>query len=197
MNLESIVKEQLKNLKLFSSEPQDAEVSIEEFTQAWRQLGCKILQQQMQERVEAIESKYQGSRQKRSRRYQTPLGTIKLKRRVYGSKGGECRVDEEMGLPPDGWFRSMQELASALGVSSEFGNANQLLERWTGVSVSEKTLANHVESYGAQLDEMEAAQTPEAICPVVSSVSAAVVPPSERPVFYIEADGIHTPMRQG
>lgn len=32
-------------------------------------------------------------------------------------------------LPADGWMRSVKELASALGVSCEFANANRILKR--------------------------------------------------------------------
>lgn len=197
MNIGSIVTEQLSKLKLFSCEPQPAEESVEEFVEVWRELGCSILQGQMQKQIELVEAKHQGARQRRSKRYQTPVGTIELKRRVYGSWKGECLAEQELGLPTDGWFVGVKELSCALGVSSEFGNANRLLARWSGVQVSEKTLANHVESYGAKLAEAEASSVPEAVCPVVTSVSAAATPQPERPVFYIGADGIHTPMRQG
>lgn len=197
MNLESIGNERLKELKLFSDLPQLAQESVDEFVQVWRELGREILQKQLQRQVVAVEATQQGARQKRLRHYQTPLGSIELTRRVYGSKGGDCRADEALGLPSDGWFTSVKELASALGVGSEFGNANRLLQRWSGISVSERTLANHVETYGAWLVEAEAEQPTQAVCPIVSSVSAACAPPPERAVFYIGADGIHTPMQQG
>ena len=41
-------------------------------------------------------------------------------------------ADEQLGLPGDGWFRSVKELSCALGVGSEFGNANRLLHQWSG-----------------------------------------------------------------
>lgn len=197
MNIGSIVTEQLSKLKLFCPEPQQAEESVEEFVEVWRELGCSILQGQMQKQIEVAEAKHQGARQRRSKRYQTPVGTIELKRRVYGSCKGECLAEQEIGLPADGWFVGVKELSCALGVTSEFGNANRLLARWSGVQVSEKTFANHVEGYGAELAEAEASSEAEAVCPVVTSVSAAAAPQPERPVFYIGADGIHTPMRQG
>jgi Uncharacterised protein family (UPF0236) len=197
MEIASIVRETLGKLKLFSLEPHNAEESVNEFVEVGREMGREILQQQLQQQLEAAESPHQGSRQRRDKRYHPPLGTIELKRRVYGSKGGECRGEVAIGLPADGWFTSVKELGCALGVGSEFANANRLLERWSGVTLSEKTLANHVEDCGASLNQAEA-QTPyEAVCPVVSSLSAAVAPPSKRPLFYIGADGIHTPMRHG
>lgn len=197
MNIGSIVTEQLSKLKLFSPTAQQAEESVEEFVEVWRELGCSIVQAQLQKQLEHVEATHQGARQKRSKRYQTPVGTIVLKRRVYGSCGGECLGAQGLGLPADGWFMGVKELSCALGVSNEFGNANRLLGRWSGVTVSEKTLANHVEGYGAQLIDAEASSELEAVCPVVTSVSAAATPQPERPVFYIGADGIHTPMRQG
>lgn len=44
------------------------------------------MEAQLQVQVEAVEAQYQGARQRRMRQYQTPLGSIKLKRRMYGSK---------------------------------------------------------------------------------------------------------------
>jgi hypothetical protein len=197
MKLESIIAERLSQLKLFASGCESVEETVEEFEQAWRALGRELVEAQLQRQIEAVEAKHQGAQQRRSRRYQTPLGRIKLKRRVYGRKAGKCLVDEALALPSDGWFRSVKELASALGVSNEFAHAKRLLERWSGVEVSEKTVANHVEFYGAQLAQSEAAEPVEAICPVRSSVSAAVCAAPECPVLYIGADGIHTPLKQG
>jgi hypothetical protein len=197
MKLETIITERLAQLKLFAAVPQAVEETVEEFEQAWRELGRDLLEAQLQRQVEAVEAGHPGARQKRQRRYQTPMGQIRLNRRVYGSKAGVCRADEALGLPSDGWMRSVKELASALGVSSEFAHANRILQRWSGVAVSEKTLANHVEGYGVQLNQAESAQTSPAVCPIVSSVSAAVCAPPPRPVLYIGADGIHTPLQQG
>lgn len=197
MSLESIVSAHFEALPPVWEAKQSAEVYVEEFTQAWRELGRTILERQLQQQIETSESGYSGARSKRTRRYQTPVGTVGLTRRVYESDESGCRVDEALGLPSDGWFRSVQELASGLGVGSEFGNANRLLHRWSGVSVSEKTLANHVESYGEQLVAAEAAVMPEGACPLRSSLSSAASAPPQRPVFYVGADGIHTPMRQG
>ena len=197
MQLESIVSEQLKGLPQFSAAAQSAEAYVEDFSHAWRELGREILESQLQAQIETTERQHRGARAKRTRRYQTPLGTVELTRRVYGSRGGLCYADEQLGLPGDGWFRSVQELSSALGVGSEFGNANRLLHRWSGVKVSEKTLANHVEAYGSALVKAEADVAVEAVCPIRSSLSTAAIAPPKRPVFYIGADGIHTPMRTG
>lgn len=197
MNLDSLISEQLSKLKLFSHSPQAAEASVNEFVEAWRDLGCAILQQQLQAQLEAAEAEHSGARQRRSKRYHTPLGTVELTRRVYGSPSGECHGEKALGLPTDGWFSAVKELGCALGVGSEFSNANRLLERWSGVKLSERTLANHVEAAGTELITQAATNEAEAVCPGVSSVSAAAAPPPKRPVFYIGADGIHTPMRGG
>lgn len=170
-----------------------AEQSIDEFVEVWREVGCKILEQQLQQHLAVAEAPYQGSRQRRCKHYHTPLGTIELRRRVYGSKGAECRGEKTLGLPADGWFASVKELSCALGVTSEFANANRLLGRWSRVQVSDKTLANHVEGYGAQGVETESAFSPAPACPVVSSVSQATTSHPKRPIFYMGADSIHTP----
>lgn len=77
----------------------------------------------------------------------------------------------------------MKELGCALGVGSEFANANRLLERWSGVSISERTLANHVEQTGSQLIASATSHRTMAVCPVVPSLSAAAAPAPERPVL--------------
>jgi hypothetical protein len=201
MTLASILSERLSKLNLFCLEPDhgfaSAETSVDEFVEAWRALGCEIIEQQLQCQLEAAESKYQGSSQRRSKTYQTPLGPIELTRRVYGRRKGECRGEQALSLPSDGWFTSVKELSCALGVSSEFAHANVLLQKWSRMSVSEKTLANHVERYGAQWVEATASSVPQPVCPVISSVTQATTVAPQRPVFYIGADGIHTPMRQG
>ncbi len=155
------------------------------------------MEQHLQKQLEVAESQHKGARQRREKHYHTPLGTIQLTRRMYGSLGGECLGEQALGLPADGWFKEVKELGCALGVSGEFAQVNRLLERWSGVKVSESTLANHVEAAGTALMAAEAKLEPEACCPLVSSVSAAAAPTLERPVFYIGADGLHTPMRGG
>ncbi|MGF1522817.1 MAG: hypothetical protein ACFBSF_10935 [Leptolyngbyaceae cyanobacterium] len=197
MHLDSIVSERLSQLSLFSPEPHAVEESVEEFVAAWRELGRELLQKQLQAQLEAAEAPYRGCWQRRWKRYHTPLGTVTLNRRIYGDRAAACHGEQVLGLPADGWFRQVKELGCALGVGSEFANANRLLTRWSGVQVSEKTLANHVEATGAQLRGVEGHPPAEPVCSVRTSVSTAVVPPPQRPVFYIGADGIHTPMHGG
>jgi hypothetical protein len=150
MQLASIVSEQLSKLQLLSTSAPSAEASVNEFVEVWRELGRTILQQQLQVQLATAEAHYTGARQRRSKRYHPPLGTLELTRRIYGSKGGQCLGEQALGLPTDGWFSQVKELGCALGVGSEFANANRLLERWSGVKVSEHTLANHVEQTGSE-----------------------------------------------
>ena len=196
MQSESIASEQLSEVLSRSAREQGADAYVEAFSDAWRALGRELLEQQLQHQIETVEQGRSGSKSKRSRRYQTPLGTTTLSRRVYEQETG-CYADVQLGLPETGWFRRVRELSSALGVGSEFGNANRLLQRWSGICISEKTFANHVEADGSELFEVEAQSTLAGACPVRSSVSEAAAPPPARPVFYIGADGIHTPMRKG
>ncbi|HEY9909136.1 MAG TPA: hypothetical protein V6D18_16195 [Thermosynechococcaceae cyanobacterium] len=44
---------------------------MEEFEQAWRELGRELLEQQFQGQVEAVEAAHQGARQRRSPPTQT------------------------------------------------------------------------------------------------------------------------------
>ncbi len=55
MQLESIVSEQLKALPLFSDTEQSAEAYVEDFSQAWRELGKALLQNQLQQQTETTE----------------------------------------------------------------------------------------------------------------------------------------------
>lgn len=126
MKLDSMISEHLGKLQLFSSSPQAVEASVSEFAEAWRELGCTILQRQLQAHLEEAEASYAGARQRRPKRYHTPLGTIALTRRVY-NEGGECLGATALGLPIDGWFSAVKELGCAVGVGSEFANANRLL----------------------------------------------------------------------
>ncbi|NEP20363.1 MAG: ISKra4 family transposase [Leptolyngbya sp. SIO4C1] len=200
MSLESIVNQPLANLLRFEqlqAHAANAQAYVEAFSQQWRDLGRALLEQQLQQQIEAVEQGHRGARAKRHRHYQTPMGTIALKRRVYDDASEAIVADRQLGLPEDGWFRSVLELSSALGVGSEFANANRLLERWSGVSVSTKTLANHVEAEGTQLAALEAEAPQHSAGPIRSSLSVATRRRPERPVFYIGADGIHTPMRGG
>jgi len=78
MELDSLIQEHLGKLQLFSATPHAAEASVNEFVEAWRDLGCRILQQQLQRQLEQAEAEHSGARQRRGKRYHTPLGTLEL-----------------------------------------------------------------------------------------------------------------------
>lgn len=143
---------------------------VTQFHQSWMQIGQTLQQTLIQQRIAALEQGQTGCRQKRSRHYHTPMGTIELTRRVYESdQGSVCLADEQLGLPATAWLPQVLELASALGVGSEFPNAVQLFKRWTHIDISEKTLANPVEAAGERLQQREFGQAPQATANVASS----------------------------
>ncbi|MEM7770880.1 MAG: ISKra4 family transposase [Cyanobacteria bacterium P01_A01_bin.37] len=199
MNLSTIITAQMQQLHQQMEKTESIEAAVEIFEDRWKALGREILESQLQQKIEQVEASHDGAHQRRARHYQSPLGRLTLKRRAYWQDGHwQCWADTVLGLPDDGWFRSVKELSSALGVSTDFAHATQLLERWSGVRVSERSVANHVESYGNQLIETEAQHPAHAVCPVLSSVIDAACPTaSEPPILYIGADGIHTPLKHG
>ena len=115
---------------------------VSEFQKIWLKLGNFVQQQLVQARIEEKEQLYSTPRTKWQKRYFTPLGEMSLKRRVYQTSDGlRVKVDEELGLPKDKWLPIVLELACALGVSSEFPNAHQLFQRWTGIELTGKNLS--------------------------------------------------------
>lgn len=129
---------------------------MSEFHHIWLKLGNFVQQELVQARIEETETQYQSPRTSREKRYYTPLGEMVVKRRAYvTSEGVKVKVDEELGLPKDKWLPMVLELACALGVSSEFPNSHRLFQKWTGLDVTEKTLANQVEHTGNQLQSQE------------------------------------------
>lgn len=173
--------------------------SVATFCQAFREVARQQLETALQSRIEEFESVWGGGRQIRTKCYATPVGEIELKRRAYNVDGHFiCRVDEELGLPDNGWFPCLEELAAALSVSSEFPHACQLLAQWTGLELSDHGLANRVEALGTELEVQElAADLPE-VYPLDSALHRSVCRVQmPRPVVYVQADGIHVPLNQG
>ncbi len=126
------------------------------FYQYWLNLGRLVQQQLMQSEIEKVESQYKFPRTKKKKKYYTPLGEMLIQRRGYQTKDGmKLFADSELGLPREKWLPSVLELASALGVSSEFPNAHKLWQQWTNIKITEKTLANQVEKIGNKLQEEE------------------------------------------
>lgn len=78
---------------------------VSSFQASWLKLGQALQQQLVQEKIEEIETQYQGTRTKRKKRYYTPLGEMVLKRRVYPEEDGyQVKVDLELGLPKEKWL---------------------------------------------------------------------------------------------
>lgn len=141
----------------------DLNASVMNFCQTFRELARQQLQIALQACIETQETQWRGARQIRPKTFSTPVGETELKRRAYLMYGRFiCRVDEALGLPENGWFPCLEELAAALGVTSEFPHACQLLGQWTGVQLSDHGLPNRVEALGAALEGQElGAELPE------------------------------------
>ena len=168
---------------------------VGEFQIIWRKLGEKIQQQLVQAKIEQTEAQYRGARTKREKRYYTPLGEMVIKRRAYSTPSGiEVKVDQELGLPSGKWLPQVLELASALGVSSEFPNAHKLFKQWTGIEITEKTLANQVEAAGQRLQEAEEAREIGKVQPRENSSTTLEREKPER--LYVGVDGVMTPLNQ-
>ncbi|NEO33833.1 MAG: hypothetical protein F6K36_26110 [Symploca sp. SIO3C6] len=103
-------------------------------------------------------------------------------------------VDLELGLPSSKWLSPVLELASALGVSSEFPNAHKLFQQWTGIKLTEKTLANQVEEIGNRLQAVELEDLAQ---PKLENSDGETVALKERPErIYVGVDGVMTPLNQ-
>jgi hypothetical protein len=168
---------------------------VSEFHHIWLKLGNFVQQKLVQARIEETETQYQSPRTSREKRYYTPLGEMVVKRRAYvTSEGVKVKVDEELGLPKDKWLPMVLELACALGVSSEFPNSHRLFQKWTGLDVTEKTLANQVEHTGNQLQSQEfnLLNKLEPITQFNSTLSIKENPD----LLYVGVDGVMTPLNQ-
>lgn len=168
---------------------------VSEFHLYWRKLGNLLQQQLIQAQIEQTEADYQGARSKRQKRYYTPLGEMVIQRRVYPTELGlKVKVDQQLALPEEKWLPQVLELACALGVSSEFPNAHQLFVQWTGISITEKTLANQVETTGNLLPDLELELEQESIPTTQSSSTFSTGSPEE--LLYIGVDGVMTPLNK-
>jgi hypothetical protein len=177
----------------------DLNAAVAVFCQAFREVARQQLETMLQSRIEECEAAWRGARQIRTKCFATPVGEIQLKRRAYLTEEHFiCCVDETLGLPDNGWFPCFEEIAAALGVSSEFPHACHVLAQWTGLELSDHGLANRVEALGADLEAQElTADLPE-VYPLDSALHRAVCRVQmPRSVVYIQADGIHVPMNQG
>lgn len=172
---------------------------IEAFCRESRETTRKALEARLQTQIETLEATFKGARQKRAKRFQTPVGTIRLVRRVYLENGHYvCKVDALLGLPADGWFRQVEKLACALGVSMDFAHGGTLLNEITGIEVSDHGLANRVEALGHLFKEQAQAETAQEVYPLDSALFQRVCRKEiQRPTVYVGADGIHVPLNRG
>ena len=81
-----------------------------------------------------------------------------------------------------------------MGVSSEFPNAHKLFKQWTGIEITEKTLANQVEAAGQRLQEAEKAREIGKVQPRENSSTTLEREKPER--LYVGVDGVMTPLNQ-
>jgi hypothetical protein len=182
------IKEHIESVLSFLSNWHNLEDFISQFHFSWLKLGQKIQQTLVQQKIEETEANYkETTRSKREKRYYTPLGEIKVKRRVYVTqKGLEVKVDKELGLPTKKWLAQVLELGCALGINSEFPNAHQLFTKWTLIKLTEKSLASTVEKVGINLQESEFNSQ--------IKKSQKIELSSER--IYVGVDGVMTPLNQ-
>jgi len=172
---------------------------VDEFCREKREEMRLELQKALQAKIEVLEAGYKHPKQKRSKQFQTPFGTIELIRRAYPENGRYvCKADQELGLPQNGWFTQPEKWASALGVTTEFAHACELFKEMTGIQLSDHGLANRVEAVGQMVHEI-AKSTP---AKDVSSLDSALYKEvcrarTFRPVLYAGVDGIMVPMKQG
>jgi hypothetical protein len=133
------INEQINEFLLSVPEITDLNQFTSQFQLIWLELGRNIQQTLVQQKIEEAEAHYTGARTKREKRYYTPLGEMRLKRRVYPTELGlEIKVDKKLGLPPEKWLPSVLELACALGINSEFPNSHRLFAQWTRINRKKK-----------------------------------------------------------
>jgi len=197
VSLVNLIASELATLDELVSKGESLAETASLFANGWKKLGRDCFEKLLQERIEQVESEQIGSRKIRAKTYHTPLGSVEVRRRVYDTPDGpRVPADEALGLPEDAWLPEVLELACALGVDSEFANAQALFQRWTGVAACEKTVANQVEASGQRLRAAEEARPAQEIAPRDSALAKVVTFPKAKPRVYVEADGILTPMNQ-
>ena len=162
------------------------------FYQYWQQLGRLVQQQLVQSNIEKVEAQHKEPRTKKKKRYYTPLGEMVIQRRGYQTSDGiKFKADSELKLPQEKWLPSVLELASALGVSTEWTNAHKLWKQWTNIEITEKTLANQVEKIGNKLQEQEFMRETKSEKEITRSRQ---ISSPER--IYVGVDGVMTPLNQ-
>ncbi len=187
MDTREQIREQIEEALSSVSDWSELGEFIPQFHSLWLELGQKVQQTLVQRKIEEKEAKYQGARTKREKRYYTPLGEMKVKRRVYATERGlEIKVDFELGLPKEKWLAQVLELGCALGINSEFPNSHRLFTKWTRIEITEKTLASTVEKVGSELQELE----------FKSKATEYKEPNLSNEQIYLGVDGVMTPLNQ-
>jgi hypothetical protein len=192
-SMEESIVEILKSLKDTSSIAQ----AEKRFYKQWRELGCHLFENQMQEEIRTYEKTLSSPQQRWSRNYQTRFGTIRLERSAYSSTEGlSCPADKFFALPENGWLASVEKLACLFGMETDFVNAAEILNETTGIEVSGHTLANHVEELGQQMYHQQKEMPLQEICPRDSALKKTVGKISPKPYVYLGQDGIMVPLNQ-
>ena len=192
-NLDSVLLKIEEKLSSFPNWNNLAKFVVE-FHKDWQKLGNLVQQELIQARIEELESTYDSPRTKKEKTYYTPLGEITLKRRIYQTDDGlKAKVDEELKFPQDKWLPTVLELACALGVSSEFPNSHKLFQKWTCLSLTEKTIANQVEQIGNTLQNQEFKVENQSDEPQNNKL---IKSPKTIDLLYIGVDGVMTPLNK-
>lgn len=182
-----------------TSPSQQLNAFVEIFCQQEREATRQRLEIGLQAQIEALEAGFTGAKQKRSKQFHTPVGTLHLARRLYPENGHDvCKADALLGLPDSNWFVAPEKRACALGVSVEFAHACELLAETTGIALSEHGLANRVKAWGQQAHEQSVAEPTAEVYAVETALHRNVCRKQlPRPVLYVWVEGIHVPLNRG
>jgi hypothetical protein len=94
----------------------------------------------------------------RTTQLRTLFGTLTVKRAYYlcpGCHRGVCPLDEQLGLRPNAVSAELERLAAMTGASLPFGKGRDLFEELTLVSLSDHTLDQATQAYGATVTHRE------------------------------------------
>lgn len=132
----------------------------------------------------------------RSRQVLTVCGRVAWERPWYVCRGchqGWSPVDRTLGLAPRGRLSGgLQEWLAGLGAATDFAEAQEWLERLTGLHVAKETVRQQAEQHGAALEHAQqraiahAEQTRESLPPVAAAPGQLLV----------ETDGVMVLYRQ-
>lgn len=190
--LNNIKKDNASNCEKFCK-------SVSQFCEEWREEGRKKLEAKIQEEIEESEKGLGGCKQRWNKDYHTLLGTITVKRRAYDINGAKvCLADKIVGLPENKWLPIVDELRTALGVTTDFDNSANLLKKTTGIDISDHGLANGVEKIGEEMYEKNLKEKPCEIAPLDNIVSRNIkkTESTRKPIVYLGVDGILVPLNQ-